>query len=462
MKYFVKSVLYFIAVLGAVCHSACQRGPSEADAPPSVILITLDALRADHLGCYDYPRPTSPYIDAFAQKSTLYTRAYSSSSWTVPTHASLFTGKFAFEHGAHGFRVDEPGTNVNPLSQDQLTLAEVFWKEHYSTGAFVANEAFLSPRWQLNQGFEVYKVSGVYGDELNRDIFRWLDAVARSKRPFFLFINYMDTHRPYNATRPAVFLKKAAVHDNGQLLDQLYEAVMPGGQPFPARLAGAVIDQYDTAVANVDRSFEALVKRLEQLDLYENTVIVLTSDHGEFFGEHDLVEHSKDVYEEVLRVPLIVKTRGQSDGGVVEALTVSTDIPGLILSQFPGEKWGGYRDLFADVPGNHPVIAENYFARNKDLFHPVWGSRFDRIRTAFIEWPFKYIESTDGVNELYDLENDRAESKNLFQFRPELTGRMKTALEDFYASRERSTELIDQEPLTEEETRRLKSLGYIE
>ncbi|MCZ6816562.1 MAG: sulfatase, partial [Planctomycetota bacterium] len=286
---------------------------------PNVILITLDTLRADHLGCYGYDRPTSPRIDAFAETATLYRRGYATSPWTVPTHGSLFTGKFPYEHGAHSFKVDRPVMNVNRLPLEHLTLAEALKSEGYQTGAFIANNGYLTAGSQFNQGFDTYHVERVYADTLNERIFAWLDA-RRDKR-FFIFINHIDTHRPYNtAPRPGI-TDRPVVRDQGQLLDRLYAAVMPGTGPIPSDLVARVTDQYDTAVANVDAAIGSLLDKLESMGIYDRTLIVLTSDHGEYIGEHHLVEHSKDVYQEVLWVPLIVKGVGQTSGKAIEDIT---------------------------------------------------------------------------------------------------------------------------------------------
>jgi arylsulfatase A-like enzyme len=195
--------------------------------------------------------------------------------------------------------------------------------------------------------------------------------------------------------------------------------------------------------------------------VYDNTIIVLTSDHGEFFGEHLLVEHSKDVYEEVLSIPMIVKYPGQKKGKVVNTIVSATDVPHMILSQFRGGNWEEHLAKFPDAPGEHEVISELYYTRAKDLFHPVWSHRFDRVRTAIYDWPFKYISSSDGKNELYDLEKDRAETTNLIRQDQDTAARLAGRLQAFFAERVKSEELVDQEPLSEEELDRLRSLGYV-
>jgi hypothetical protein len=133
----------------------------------------------------------------------------------------------------------------------------------------------------------------------------------------------------------------------------------------------------------------------------------------------------------------------------------------MILSAFPGENWAAHLGKFPDAPGNHEIISEIYYTRTKDLFHPVWGHRFDRIRTAIYEWPFKYIVSSDGEHELYNLEVDRVEAKNLVHSDEATASRLAGRLQEFFESRSRSHERVDQQPLTKEERRRLKSLGYI-
>lgn len=426
---------------------------------PNVILISIDTLRADHLGCYGYQRPTSPRIDGFTGQATLYTRALAAASWTVPTHASLFTGKFPYEHGAHYYEVWQPVNNANPLSRRHLTLAEVLKSEGYDTGAFVANWAYLGPRWQLDQGFDAYHAERTYARTLNQRVFDWL--AVHGEKSFFLFVNYIDTHRPYNTTPRAGLLDKPVVRDKN-LIKVFKERVLSGKEPTAGELTGQVIDQYDTAIANVDEQIGVLLDELAAVDLYDNTMIVLTSDHGEFFGEHGLVTHSKDVYEEVLWIPLIIKTPGQRAGRVSEALITSTDIPSLVLSELPHRVAERYRSVFPDVPGNHLVIAESYFTHFRDLCDDQWGSRFRRVRRAVYDWPYKYIHSSDGKNELYHLVEDPTEANNLIEQQREVADRLARALVSLESRRPPWEGEVDISPLTDEERERLRSLGYVD
>jgi arylsulfatase A-like enzyme len=426
---------------------------------PNIIFITIDTLRADHLGLYGYQRNTSPQIDAFARNATVYKRAYTSAPWTVPSIASMFTGKYPFEHGAHTFQVQEPRNNVNPLDTRYVTLAETLKKEGYSTGAFVANAGFLSERWKLNQGFDTYHVERVYAKVLNEQIFKWIETQKGKK--FFLFINYIDTHWPYNTTPHPGFLEEPAVQDKGELLRSLRKRVLPGKGAVPHDLVQKVLNQYDTAVVNVDEQVGALLKYLAKIGLYSTSVVIVTSDHGEFFGEHHLTGHSKDIYQEVLWVPLIIKRPGQTQGTSSDGIVSSADMPTLIASQLPSDIAAKCAHIFPRTPGSYPVISENYYTRYRDLFNPEWGKRFNRIRTALYKWPYKYILSSDEKHELYNLEDDPKELNNLIEQQKEIGEKLFRTLEQFQDRSSRAEERVDDRPLTEEDVERLKALGYI-
>jgi arylsulfatase A-like enzyme len=449
-----------LAALISMTLYACT-GNDEARVPANVILITMDTMRADHMSCYGYERHTSPRMDAFADSATFYTRSMASSPWTVPTHASLFSGRDPFEHGSHTLKAVGRSQNINLLTDGFLTLAEALAREGYATGAFVANDGLLATRWNLNQGFQTYHIERTLAEVLNLRVFAWLDSVTTTGDPFFLFINYMDTHRVYNTKPRPGFLPEPAVQDRGQLLEELYHQVMPGVDPIPWDLVQQVIDQYDTAVANLDEQIGVLLDRLRESGTYENTLIVLTSDHGEYFGEHHLVEHSKDVYQGALWVPLIIKEPGQHEGRRDDTLISSSDIPHLVFAALSEETASKYASEFPNAPGNHPVIAENYYTRSRDLFNPIWGKRFDRIRTAVYEWPYKYIQSSDGRSELYHLGYDERETANLIDKDRERALRMRVVLEEYMNSRPTFEKKIDQPPMSADEIRKLKSLGYM-
>jgi choline-sulfatase len=180
----------------------------------------------------------------------------------------------------------------------------------------------------------------------------------------------------------------------------------------PLALQKIAMLQYDTAIANLDASIGALLGSLDQLGLGAETTVVLTSDHGEYLGEHGLVGHSKDVYEEAIWVPLMVRSPHDDGGHIVNEVVSIADIPRL-MAQSIGGRVGA--ELKRQLPRDRSphVLTENYYSRSKDVVKPAWGTRFHRIRRAVYDWPYKYIQSSDGAHELYNLELDPLELTNI-------------------------------------------------
>jgi arylsulfatase A-like enzyme len=473
LRFVVVSIVAVCSLAAAVVASALYLRAKRPSRVPNVALIVVDTLRADHLGCYGYYRKTSPRIDGLAEVSTLHRHAFASSPWTLPTHASLFTGKYSFEHGAHTYLLKEPDTlpadkkrivGERPLKTGHLTLAELLSQNGFRTGAVSANVGFLSRRWKLDQGFHHYKVKYRHGRKLNRMVFSWLDRVRR--RPFFLFINYMDTHRVYNTKPRQGLLRYPVIRDKGELLDKLMYRVMDPekNQEFPKKVADKVAAQYDTAITNADEAVGDVLDYLEKHRLYDDTLIVVTSDHGEFLGEHQLAEHSKDLYQEVLHVPLIIKSPRQKKGRVSSEVVSSVDLPGMIVRELGGAVARKGARVFGRIPENHPVLSENYYSRSKDVTHPIWGKRFRRIRAALFDYPYKYILSSDGRDEMYHLESDRTESRNLVGRHPGRAKRYRAELNGYVESswKKVKTKGKAQANLTETERDQLRELGYLE
>ena len=438
---------------------ACACG-SETLPARNVVLVVADTLRADHLGCYGYTRDVSPHLDRFAASATRYANAVSSSPWTLPSHASLFTGMDPWQHGAHLLPVKGHFLrNVRPLDASHLTLAEALREEGFRTAAFVANGGFLAPWVGLDQGFETYAVKRQAARLANPAIFAWLEA---QQEPFFLFVNYMDTHRPYNTDGNLPGLDPPPLRDR-ELIVRLIEQVLPGVDPPAPALVRQVIDQYDAGVANVDAAIGALLERLRDQGRFDDTLIVVTSDHGEYFGEHRLVDHSKDVYQEALRVPLLVRRPGQREGRVDTTRIASTHLANLIVGALEPESARRLTSLFPRSAGADEerwVVAESHFGHAKDVRDPRWGWRFRRARRALFDGPYKFIHSSDGAHELYDLSRDEAEQTDLAVGEPErVAGYLR-----FFADRPAAPAtlpegLVEPDAKVQEE---LRALGYAE
>ena len=225
---------------------------------------------------------------------------------------------------------------------------------------------------------------------------------------------------------------------------------------------GARLQTMDAAIANLDETFGDLLYKLRSLGSYDETLIVFTSDHGETFGQHDLLQHGRELYEDLIRVPLIVKSAGQRTGRVIDVIVTSTDMPHMILSELPRDLAEPYLRMFPDEPGQHPVISENYYDHPFYLGRKSWSHRFDRERAAVIDWPYKYIHSSDGQHELYHLTEDPDEIDNRLEGEPRLARKMARQLEQLYASREHVDESRSEPvPPTDEERETLRALGYI-
>ena len=247
---------------------------------PNVVLLVLDTVRAGHLGCYGYARRTSPAIDAFATDATRYACARATAPWTLPSHASMFTGRFPFEHGAHrykgSFLLHLAKIHSKPLPERWPTLAEALRAEGYATGGFTANSGYTARRYALCQGFDTYEVDRQPAVMLNGRVFRWLDG--QKGNPFFLFVNYMDAHYPYNTT-PRPGLLDVPPLPGKKPFNKLSEHVMPGGSaPLPSELVQCVTDQYDTGIANADLAVGELLNALRDLGVYDQTMVIVASD----------------------------------------------------------------------------------------------------------------------------------------------------------------------------------------
>ena len=436
-------------------------GYGQAGQKTNVIVIVADTLRADHLSGYGYSVRTSPNLDEFSSTATLYTKMVSVAPWTLPAHASMFTGLFPVEHGAHTYHVKVKRKNVRPLSDHHITLAEIFRDLGYETAAIGANKIYVfNRRYGLQQGFQTFENIGPDVDDVNSRVVPWIRK--NQDKPFLLFINYMDTHRPYNLSPRPDLIGRPIAPDAKGTLNRLLQAVMGKEASSPEELVQTVIDQYDTAVANLDAGLEVLFSELRNLSLFDDALILFTSDHGEYFGEHRLVEHSKDIYQEALFVPLIVKRSRQASGSIDTTLISSVDVPDLILSGIGMAERvrKNHPGLFPYSVGAHPVIAENYYTQLKDLFHPIWGKRFNRVRRAWYESPYKYIASSDGQHELYDLSRDPGELTDLI---PEQRKKAKDISSRFveYFSRLKPFEPPENpHRLDKSEIEALKALGY--
>ncbi|MBN2373859.1 tetratricopeptide repeat protein [bacterium] len=361
------------------------------------IIISIDTLRADHLGCYGHKGTKTPNIDALASEGTMFSRAYTPVPVTLPSHSTMLTGLFPVGHGVRNngtFRLDE--TNV--------TLAELFGKAGYRTGAFIG--AFvLDSRFGLNQGFEVYD-DRLKSDDNDKDAFFYNERPAekviesavewigkKDDRPFFAFIHCFDPHAPYDP--PSPFKEDYA--------DNLYEG----------------------EISYVDIAMGKLFTALKDLNLFDSTIICFTADHGEGLGEHGEKTHAIFIYDATLHVPLIFRIPGKVPQGLVIDKEVNlTDIfPTLI--DLAGIKYDGHKhgiSLF--TPGR---LDDRVTQQYCETFYPLYNHRWsplEGIRTP--EW--KYIRAPRP--ELYCLRDDPNELTDLYKKRPDIVKVLEQLLDE--------------------------------
>ncbi|MDP6933725.1 MAG: sulfatase-like hydrolase/transferase, partial [Myxococcota bacterium] len=257
----------------------------------NLVLVSLDTLRADHLSTYGYARHTSPHIDALADQGIRFDDARSSSHWTAPSHATMLTGLHPTEHGV----VDPP--ERGRMSEKLVTLAETLEDAGYRTGAFTES-FFVTQLLGLHQGFSTWQEQPATCEETVRDATRWM---ADQQVPFFLFVHTYQTHAPYDPPAPY----DQMFTPDGPLPARAVEGQFrgPGDPPTPEELT-ALVGLYDGEIRTADACVGQLVAALEAAGQEQDTLVVVTSDHGEEFMEHGSFGHGR-LYPDLLHVPLV-------------------------------------------------------------------------------------------------------------------------------------------------------------
>ena len=404
---------------------------------PNVLVVVVDTLRADHLSSYGYDRETSKYFDELSQQGVLFENAYSTSSWTLPAHASILTGLYPFEHGA----------TSSPLDETHPVLGEKLKELGYTTAAFSANATVFNKRNGFGRGFihfddhfqtigdmvkntvygrmfEYYVMNKIlnYKDEMgrirasdvNQSVFNWVDSVQA--QPFFIFINYYDVHSPYIPPQP--FRNQFSEIDNPGGLINGYWSSDGLYVNLSSEQMQSEIDAYDGSIAYVDYSVRKLMEGLGQRDMLNNTIVVIVSDHGELFGEHGLRAHSNSLYKEVIQVPLIMYWPGYIPGGIKISQPVSiASIPGTVMQ------------LVNDVDKNvffQPSLVSLWDDSVDPSTFPLPLAEVDKLgyvpqqaltahgaMKSVVSSDWQYITHELYGEELFDLANDPKENKNL-------------------------------------------------
>lgn len=449
---------------------ALAKLPPAPGGAPNVLLIVLDTVRAQNLSLYGYERRTTPELERLAASGIRFERALSTASWTPPSHASMFTGRFPHELLPHWHA---------PLDDTYPTLAEVLAARGYLTAGIVGNVEYTSRESGLARGFaryEDYLVSpaefvmssaltqtlvahnrplrrllGWYdilgrkdAAEVNRHFLRWLDR--RDERPFFAFLNYYDAHEPYLPPEPFEERFGSTKARKKPLLNYWKrQATRSEKKKMSPEEIQAELDAYDGTIAFLDQHLGRLFDELRKRGLLQNTLIVVTSDHGEQFGEHGLFAHANSLYRQLLHVPLVIALPGEVPAGRSLREPVSLrDIPATVLDLVePGSRsplaGRSLRRTWSEIGGVEPgggeaagggavlhgdtLLAE--FARGSFASPPPRRRRAfigrgqrapqEKVQLAksLVAAGYHYILTGDGRDELYDFEKDPAETRDL-------------------------------------------------
>jgi len=442
----VLAVLSLACVAGLVLCRTRQSGygaqpvaaAREAAQRANIILVSLDTVRADHLSSYGYARPTTPHLDALARRGVLFENAIAPASWTLASHASIFTELLPHQHGANW---------AVPLHPGPQTLAQVLQARGYSTAGFSSNLMYGLAGWGMGQGFETYGGDGaslrhqlratlfgrqivqplyekfVQGDDfdrldarqLNREALAWLSRPH--DRPFFLFLNYFDAHGPYLAPSPYDHRFGTLPRSVARAMPRLSAVRHPGARSDRDRELLATA--YDNCLAFLDEQVGDFIARLSKLQAGANTYVIVTSDHGEEFGEHGSYSHGWNLYREVLHVPLIVVGPGVPAGVRISHLARLRDLFVTVLefalpdSEFPTRC--GLRRFW--TPGWQPQPADDMAISELDTTLEPSGTSAISLMTS--EW--HYIQEAGGRTELYHWPEDPQEQTNLAPSRAHAT-----------------------------------------
>lgn len=437
----------------------------------NIILISIDTLRADHLGCYGYKRDTSPNIDSLASESALFLNTYATSPWTLPSHVSLLTSLYGVHHQV--YHDDEK------MDSSLITLADILRQNHFFCSAFTGG-GFLSSVYGFSKGFDTYMEGAgrIFHQDSSERVYkavsRWLDRNKDKK--FFLFIHTYQPHDPYSCPDPykTMFLDEEAKWKHLNLLNHL------GGKKaifrnLPEQERQNAIGLYDGEIRYTDEKLIGpLVEKLKEMSLYDQTMIIFTSDHGEEFYDHGGWGHGHSLYDESLKVPLIIKfPESKFAGEKFENIISHVDIMPTILDEMelydPKIRFDGRslmpilkgkekddRFFFADI-GSHVLDSHipQKTTMNSGKSKLIFNKRFNKEDLDFFLYPPPTLDSI----EIYDLSQDPRETLNVTSKRVKLANQIIQKINDIYSkAKKRKTGKAE---IDEELKDQLRALGYI-
>jgi arylsulfatase A-like enzyme len=424
-----RSIALLLAALAGGVASGCDRPAAKR---PNAVVVVVDTLRADHLPFYGSEVNTAPFLEEWAARSVVFERAWSTSSWTAPATASLFTGVYPVQHGVHlGVNAVEllrkGGTKLelDRIPDALETLPELFHSLGYRTFG-VTDNPNVSEAQGFAAGFDRFQNSSYAGaDRVNAVLASWQDEIAASE-PWFVYLHYMDPHQPYHARRPWYRLPTAKdIHS----------------------VNGAA---YNSEIGWVDAH---LREAFQQLAVDASTLVVFTADHGEEFGDHGGGGHRFKLYSELTHIPMFLHQPGvaprrlSADVSIVDLLPTLRSILGLPASE---------QDAGIDLTALYADGDERPEQRT------LFASRTTGVawKRSVVRGRYKLIVSRPGGTELYDLRSDPGERRNLAEESPSPARELLRSSDEFRASARRWDASRTAVEINEEDRQRLEELGY--
>ncbi|MHC4265650.1 MAG: sulfatase-like hydrolase/transferase [Planctomycetota bacterium] len=446
----------------------------------NVVLIVLDTARADRFSFLGYHRKTSPHLDALAAESVVYTQAFSTCCWTLPSHASLFTGLFPSTAGAT--------SETNQLPDFNKTLAEVLSRARYHTAGFSCNP-WISEERGFTKGFdefhEMWRPKNRSGTKKRgknewatiEKVTRWLSSRSNSKKPFFMFVNLNAAHMPYKPPEPfcSSFLrgKYGLEKDNPVSRISGMWDYLAGELKLTERELEIMSDLYDGEIAFSDYCVGTITEQLKTQNILDDTLVIVTSDHGENLGDHQLIDHLLSMYDTTLHIPLLIRYPQLFNAGTkFDGLVSLVDIAPTILDVCDiNEKLVSHSQQASLAnPNRAPlefVFAENERPNNglktmKKKYPDFDRTKMDYPMRAIRTDKHKFIWSVGYEKKLYNLSIDPHEVNNIADKKTYIRDKhlaMLVKWEDQLPNPKDTSFMVGKDP---ESLEALRSLGYVE
>lgn len=443
-----RAAVALIACFVSVAGSGCAAKAPETQRPPNLLLISIDALRADHLSSHGYHRHTTPFLDRIAAEGTRFSRATVNTHGTPPSHTTMFSSLYQETHRV-GMEALSHSDKAPLIPAEIELLPEILQREGWTTVG-VTGGAWMSSAYGFSRGFDLFSDQAGSAAEGATLVAEAATTALASGRPVFAFFHTYEVHSPYRPPEDYVGLFGEYTSTILPTWPSLRRFNQRRNQLNRADL-DFLVSQYDGEIRYLDDCIRELFLRLTEIGFLDNAVVLITADHGEEFGDHGGLLHRDTLFDELVRIPFILRGRDVPAGVVDPALVSTVDIAPTLLA-------AAGLEIPAAMEGRN-VLASDTTPWGDQRVFAQYGTRNYSVRTP----RFKLIRNRHDTLLLFDLTDDPLERRNLAPARPELAAELAAELEAWRSSRPRlgddaaSTTEID--PATRE---RLRALGYID